>query len=126
MAEVIETNVAYISFIEGGIIKVDGKTDAHIELEDMDENYAVFKKLVKDKKAPFLVSFGINASITTEARENFANKQRSQIKKAEAFVVKQLHHRLIASFHINHFKPAIPTKVFNSEEEAKLWLMQFV
>ena len=75
--------------------------------------------------APFLINFGINASISNEARHNFADLDRSCIKRAEALLIHQLHHRLIADFHINHFKPAIPTKVFDNEESAIRWLSRF-
>ena len=121
----ISTKTAVISLLDEGIVKVDGKEDVHIELADMNENYRVFKKLIKDKSAPFLINFGINASISPEARENFADEHRSQIKKAEALVVKQLHHRLIAMSHIKYLKPKIPTMIFDSEEDARQWLTQF-
>lgn len=125
METIIETKVGKISVMPDGIIRVDGNPDVHIEQKDMDENYAAFKTLVKGKDAPFLVIFGENASISREAREKFADWERSKIKRAEALVTPQLHHKLIARHHISSDKPEHPTKVFNNEAKALKWLKQF-
>lgn len=122
----IETKVGKISLIKNGIVRVEGNPDIYIELEDMFENDKAFKKLLKGKKnAPFLVIFGDNAGISEEARNYFANKERSKIKRAEALVTPQLHHKLIAKSHLYFQKPPYPTKLFANEKEALKWLKQF-
>lgn len=122
----IETKIGKISLMENCIIRVEGKPNIHIELEDMYENDKAFKNLLKEKKdAPFLVIFGDNASISKEALRYFSNRKRSKIKRAEALVVPQLHHKINARFHIAVQKPVHPTKQFTDEKEALKWLMKF-
>lgn len=122
----IETKVGKISLVKNFIIRVEGKPDIHIELEDMYENDKAFKKLLQAKKnAPFLVIFGDNASIYKEALQYFSNYERSKIKRAEALVVPQLHHKINARFHVTVQKPFHPIKQFTDEEEALKWLMHF-
>lgn len=122
----IKTKVGKISLVKNCIVRVEGNPDIHIELEDMFENDKAFKKILKGKKdAPFLVIFGENAGISEEARTYFGNKERSQIKRAEALVTPQLHHKLIAKSHLYFRKPSYPTKIFSNEKEALKWLKQF-
>lgn len=122
----IETKIGKISLMKNGIVRVEGNPDIHIELEDMFENDKAFKKLLPKKKdAPFLVIFGDNASISEEAKHYFANKERSKIKRAEALVTPQLHHKLIAKSHLYFQKPTYPTKIFTNERDAIKWLKQF-
>lgn len=125
MTEVIETNTGFISLVEEGIIRVQGKDKVQIEVEDIDDNLRAFQKLRNNQKTAFLLLFGEEATISKEAREKFANKQRNSMKKAEALVISAPYHRLIANFHIAHFKPEFPTKIFTCEQEAIEWLRQF-
>lgn len=123
---VIKTKIGIISMLKNGIIRVEGIPDVHIDLESMHENDEAFKKILGDKKdAPFLVIFGDNASISNEAIAYFADKKRSKIKRAEALVTPQLHHKLIASLHITFYKPEHPTQIFFNEKDALEWLIQF-
>lgn len=123
---VIETKVGKISLVKNCIVRVEGNSDIHIELEDMYENDRAFKKLLKSKKkAPFLILFGNNASISNEALHYFGNPKRSEIKRAEAYIAPQLHHKLNVLFHINFQNPLYPTKQFTNEPEALKWLTRF-
>lgn len=124
--KIIETKVGKISLIKNCIIRVEGNPNIHIELEDMFENDKAFKKMLQGKAdALFLVIFGDNASISEEAKHYFGNKERSKIKRAEALVTPQLHHKLIAKSHLYFQKPSYPTKIFANEKEALKWLKQF-
>jgi len=122
MTNTIETSISIVSLLDNEIIKIKGKPHVHIELKNMDEQYEAFLKLTKGKPTKFLTCFGENASISDQARELFSNKKRAEIKTAEALVVSQLHHKLNARFHLNFFKPDIPTKIFESEAKAIEWL----
>jgi len=50
----------------------------------------------------------------------------NKIKKAEAFIVKSLAHRLVAKFHLNFYKPEHKIKVFSNEADALKWLETFL
>lgn len=124
--KVIHTKVGEIALLDNGILRVAGNSNVHIELADMMENDVAFRELLQGSRAPFLVLFGENVTISVEAREYFSESQRSQIKTAEALVVPQLHHKMLARNHTHSRKPQHPTMTFDSEEDALAWLQQFV
>lgn len=124
--KIIHTRIGKISLLKNGIIRVYGNPDVDIEIDDMKENDMAFNSLLKGQAAPFLVIFGDNASISDEARNYFSDKERSKIKIAEALVTPQIHHKMIALFHCNVNKPSHPTEMFQQENEALLWLKQFL
>lgn len=123
---VIITKIGRISLLDNGIIRINGFSDIIITLEDMYENDKAFKALIPDGKAPFLTIFGEDAIIEPEAQAYFANKERSKIKRAEALVTKQTHHKLIALSLLFNHKPEYPTKHFAFEAQAMEWLLTFM
>lgn len=70
-----------------------------------------------------VVDFGLNVNSTAEGRKKYTESE--YIKKwriADAFLVNSLGMRLIANFFIRMQSPAVPTRVFNDELLAILWL----
>lgn len=124
--KIIHTTIGKISLLENGIVRVLGNPNIDIEIDDMKENDIAFNKLLNGQAAPFLVIFGDNTNISNEARGYFSNKERSKIKIAEALVTPQIHHKITARFHYNVNKPSHPTEMFQQENEALLWLKQFL
>ena len=123
---VILTKIGRISFLESGIIRIHGNSDITITLEDMYENDRVFRKLIPSGNAPFLTIFGENAIIETDAQAYFSNKERSKVKRAEALITTQTHHKLIALTHLVTSRPEYPSQHFASEEKGLEWLLAFV
>ncbi|MBI3520376.1 MAG: hypothetical protein HY062_13620 [Bacteroidetes bacterium] len=124
--KIIETKIAKITLLDNGIIRIQGNSDINITLDDMFENDEAFKHILPEGNAPFLTIFGENATINLDAQMYFANKQRSKIKKAEALLTSQMHHRLIALTHTTHLMPSYPIRHFTVEEEAIKWLLTFI
>ncbi len=124
--DAIHTKIGKIELLKSGILKVAGNSNINITIEDMYENDRIFKKLLKGRTAPFLTIFGENATIDTDAQAYFSNKERSSVKRAEALLTSQTHHRLIALTHTTHLTPNYPIKHFKIEEEAIKWLLTFI
>jgi len=126
MALIIETNISIIEELPNGIFKVTIKPNVEVERRDLEESYRILLDLTGGKPSLFLEIFPPSSDATLEAREYFADKKRNKIKKAEAFVVKSLAHRMIAKFHLNFYKPEHIIKIFSNEKDALKWLETFL
>jgi hypothetical protein len=126
MSLIIETNISIIEELPSGILKITIKPGVEVEKKDLEESYRVLLDLTGGKPSLFLEIFPPDGDATLEAREYFADKKRNKIKKAEAFVVKSLAHRIIAKFHLNFYKPEHAIKIFSNEQAALKWLESFL
>ena len=122
MAALFETEKSIISKLEGGIIRVEIKANVELNIHDLNENFELYLNMMDEDKADFLVVFGANAMALKEARDEFAKKERGNIKRKEALVLQSLAHRILAQFHITFNRPKHPTRIFNNENEALDWL----
>ncbi|MGE0560760.1 MAG: hypothetical protein AB7O47_03005 [Flavobacteriales bacterium] len=65
-------------------------------------------------------------NVTKEAREFSASVDGLKYSSAEAYVFNSLPHRIIGNFYLKFNKPSVPTKFFNTKEEAEVWLKTFL
>ncbi len=63
-----------------------------------------------------------NAQIEAEVRSYLTAKDRSERVLADAIVITNLPHRLLADFYMKFNRPDIPTRFFKSYDEALQWL----
>lgn len=70
-------------------------------------------------------SLGDTTTIEPGVREYMQGKSRYAHKIAEAFVVKNLGQRILANFYLRVARPACPTEVFTTEEEAIKWVKMY-
>lgn len=121
-----ESRISHISALSNGIIRVELKNNIELQPEDLDENMAIYKEILgQDEKGLFLLVFAQYGTSTKEGREKFASVERSLIKKAEALVVFTMGHRIESNFYKNFFNPKHPVRIFNNEEKALKWLLDF-
>ena len=123
----IETRISYIKKLPNGIIRVETKEDVELHPDDLDENFRVYKKLFDTTaaKALFLIVCGEGGVSNIESRLKFADPERGKIKKAEAFVVVSLPHRIESNFYKRFNKPNHPVEIFSTEAAAVKWLLSF-
>jgi hypothetical protein len=121
---VIETSVAFISLLDGDILRIEFKPDVFVEPGDMAENMEAYRKLVGDKKVYLLTIAPATSTLSPEARDLFASPGRSSFKLAEGFVISSLAHRIMANFISKVQKPKHPLRFFDSEEAAMKWLKE--
>lgn len=65
-------------------------------------------------------------SMSNEARVYLAGRESERLHEAVAIIVESTSTRLLANFFINFHRPSRPTRMFTSEEKAKLWLKQYL
>lgn len=68
---------------------------------------------------------GTLTTIEPGVREYMAGNTRYAHKVAEAFVVQNLGQRILANFYLRISRPACPTEVFTTEEEAVNWVKMY-
>lgn len=96
-----------------------------VNAEEMVE--ALFATCRGKKHAVLTDSRGTVGTVTPKAREYIRNAPKMiQVRLAVAFVVDSTANRMIANLYIKFNRPSNPTKVFNNEADAVVWLQQFV
>jgi hypothetical protein len=98
---------------------------AEIEVENTIENYEAAQLLVGGHKHLLLVDGTANVYISKEAKI-YSAKQKPNSPIAMALIVTSTANRLVGNFYINFNKPAVPTKLFSTEEKAIEWLKSFL
>lgn len=116
---------AKISLRADGIIEINSTDYFEYDVKHVLENYDYIKKIKTTEKALILNVVGYNATMTKEVREYVAVGHHQVFIKAEAFVIKSLAHKLLASFYIKINKPKVPTGFFNTKIDAEKWLKSF-
>ena len=122
MSASFNTEKTIIRKLEDGIIRVEVKANVELNVKDLSENYELYRQIMNEDTADFLVIFGPNSMAGKEARDEFASQYRSRIKRKEALVLQSLAHRIMAQFYITFYRPEHPTKIFTKEEDALTWL----
>jgi hypothetical protein len=120
-----ETDSAYISMCSDGIIRVLFKKNKEIGPPALKELFEKFSMIVEGVNYPFIY-FAEDGSVTFTTEGNAYSKQNQHVfpKMCSAFVTKSLAQRLIANFYLKINKPANPSKLFKSQDEAEIWCSQ--
>ena len=121
--QIVRHKKAVISYNGKGFLKVVLSDDAEISKDDVVEQRKITSDLTGNKPHVVLAITGRRTSATKEARE-YSASNIPEGRVAEAILIKSLPVRLMGKFFINFHKPTVPTKMFDSESEAMLWLNQ--
>ena len=122
----IDLAACTMTFCEEGIIHIDFKKIEELTVKDVKEMMDVFGQKSEGKKHPILITVKQFMTIDKDVRELWAEQGRSQYSSADAIVATHVAIKMIANFYIAVNKPAIPTRVFNFEQEAIDWLKTFL
>lgn len=79
-----------------------------------------------NKPLPNLVIACPGVASDPEILSKAAKKEAHRYISARAIVCDTLSHRILGNFFIKIQKPPVPTKMFSTEEQALLWLEQFI
>lgn len=120
---IVRVKKAVISYNGKGFLKVVLSDDAEITYDDVIEQRKIAAELTGDKPHVVLAIAGRRTSATKEARE-YSSSHVPKGRLAEAILIKSLPVRLMGKFFINFHKPSVPTKMFEDESEAMIWLNQ--
>lgn len=121
--QIMRTKNAVISYNNKGLLKVVLADYDEITLEDVIAQRKIAAGLTADKPHVVLAVAGRRTSATKEARE-YSSQNVPKGRLAEAVLIKSLPVRLMGKFFINFHKPNVPTQLFESENEALIWLNQ--
>lgn len=117
----VKTNHAVISYDGEGIILSELEDDTEISMEDVIEHRRVIHEFTGGKKHAVLAIAGKHTTATKEARE-YSSQNIPEGRVAEAIVIISMPVRLMGKIFINFHKPGLPTKLFETKEEAMVWL----
>jgi hypothetical protein len=123
MTRIITTTAVYET-IEPHLFLITMKENSHVDLAEVDENYAAVMKLAAGRRYAVLVDASHPCTITKEAMEYTNRPESYKFLIAQAIVVNSLANRLVGNFIIKFHKPASPTKLFSNKESAYIWLKQ--
>ncbi|MES2589165.1 MAG: hypothetical protein V4622_09300 [Bacteroidota bacterium] len=109
---------------EDGIARTKVKTAAEVNLEFAKENSVAVNSLSKKgEKFPLIVDARGIKSMTRDARNQFSTRGRKTFVTSFAIIIDSPLSRVIGNFFMGINKPAVPTRLFESEEKAKEWLL---
>ncbi len=105
------------------IIELYIKPSETVETEKVRE---IFETIHRDFPSArgLLVSAGDKATLSPEARELVSSKDITDIIVADAIVTKFYYHQMSSNFFVRYNKPSRPTKIFKTDEEARVWLRE--
>jgi hypothetical protein len=109
-----------------GIARTKVKPQAEVTLKESLENSAAVNNLHTTKKFPLLIDSRLIKSITKEARDNFSIKNRATNINCFAIIIGSPLSRIIGNFFMGLNKPSVPAKLFNNEQDAIVWLKQYL
>ncbi|HWY10262.1 MAG TPA: hypothetical protein VN026_03000 [Bacteroidia bacterium] len=105
-----------------GIARTKVKPNAEITLNHALENTKVVTSFFLDKKFPILIDSRGIKSMSREAREHFSTRGRDSKTSAFGIVIKSPLSRVIGNFFLGLNRPAVPTRLFDNETDALVWL----
>ncbi len=127
MSEKIIETTAYLTWMgKDGIARTTAKPNADVTLKEAKENSIAVNSLSTGQNFPLLVDAREIRSITKEARDLFSLNNRSSYVNSFAIIIGSPLSRIIGNFFMGLNKPRVPVKLFNSEQEALVWLKKYL
>jgi len=125
-SNMVETKTSQIWLDAEGILWVRLLPRAILTLPEAEKNTAIMQKLADGIKRPVLTDMRQIGGITREARQYSAGEAVQQVNRALAMHVYSPFTRSLGNLWLGINKPAFPSKMFISEEEAIAWLKGFL
>ena len=97
-----------------------------VEVEDYKELVETIGMIGENRKQFVFVKMHPKALPSVDARNYINNPNSGRYTLAQAFLVSSLAQRIIGNFVINVQRPALPTRLFNTEQEAIRWLRSLI
>lgn len=121
----VVTSVSEMYIDDDGILRIKVIKGVVISLEKMKEHLEASAKLLKGGKALTLIEGASKFTMTEEANKYLASVKGAENRIAAAFVTNSFFNKVWFNFYLKFNKPVTPTKMFNSEENAIIWLKSF-
>ncbi len=121
MPDKITTDHAEIEMLNDEILSLRFLPKTDINLEIAKETVEASSKVSQNRMHANLVDMRKMIFMSNDARKYFA-KQNKETVYAIAVIINSKLHRSFANLYLKINKPNIPTKMFDTEEEALKWL----
>ena len=123
-AGAVELTCFYTWRGEDGIVRTKVKQGAEVGIAEAKENsVAVNSYSVGREKFPLIIDSRGIKSMTRDARNQFSTKGRETFVTSFAIIIDSPLSRVIGNFFMGINKPAVPTRLFDNEDDAKAWLL---
>ncbi len=122
----IKTATGTVSFQEEGIVRYQIDQTDEITLQNVKEYLEAVRNLGGGKAFCNLVVMKEFIQVGDEARKYAAGEESNMYTIADAFVINSIALKLVGNFYIRYNKPVRPTRIFNNEEDALVWLRTFL
>jgi hypothetical protein len=109
-----------------GIVRTKVKPQAEVTIKESLENSDAVNSFKTEKKYPLLIDSRNIKSISKEARDHFSIQNRETRINSFAVIIDSPLSRIIGNFFMGLNKPSVPAKLFNNEEDAVVWLKQYL
>lgn len=94
--------------------------------ETAKENSVAVNSILDKRKGPLLIDSRGIKSMTRDARNQFSTRGRESNTIAFGILIDSSISKVIGNFFMGINKPAVPTRLFDNEEEAIVWLKKFL
>ena len=121
----VVTSVSEMYIDDDGILRIKVIKGVVVSMKKLQEHLDASAKLLKGKKALTLITGVSKFTMTEEASIYLASKKGAENRIAAAFVTNSFFNKIWFNLYLKVNKPLTPTKMFNSEENAIIWLKSF-
>lgn len=118
----IDFGKAWIRFEPPNTLRISTKANEQLDPETSQRIRAYGLEQTGGKPYKALLVPEPGANVTPEMREYLANSDRATQVIADAMVISNFPHRLLADFYLRFNHPTLPTRLFSTEEAARAWL----
>ncbi|WP_306642428.1 DUF7793 family protein [Sanyastnella coralliicola] len=118
----LDLGTAIVWFDRPDLVCVTVRNDQRMTVAEANQVIEWTTSISKGNKYKMLYIPEPGANISPELRDTLADPSRADRVIADAMVVANFPHRLLADFYLRFNKPAVPTKLFSNEEAARRWL----
>ena len=119
----IDLEPCVLTFMEGDVVHAHFKEDRVGTVDDVKAMFAAIEQERKGRKALLMVSVGVGASLSNEARTMASSKDADHVIAADAIIVRDFGHQLSANAFVRYNRPGRPAQLFPDKESALAWLM---
>ena len=120
--DAIEITAYWTWMGDDGIARTKVKPKFNVTIVHAMENSKAVNSLKQDKKFPLMIDARDINSITRDARDFFSTRGRETNINSMAVIIRSTISRVIGNFFLGINKPAVPTRLFEHEQEAEEWL----
>lgn len=122
----ITTRLARISIVAPGLVEQRYHRDAKLDIAGFEENWRARYQLVGDTPHVMLSVFPdrLDFDLSVATTDHFGRRRPEDRITALAVVAMDNVMELVAKLHFAYYPPSFALRIFNREDEARVWLQE--